>query len=184
METQIKTINGFDIEAMSGTVAAIQTTPSLAIFEFRATNKWITGSHNQSYIQGFYGAGEEDTTRTEPFIMDSDEPQVLLGRNLAPNPAEIMLHGLLSCMTTAMVLLASARGIEVHGVSSSIETDIDAQGFLGLDPNVEKTFKQIRVRFEIEGATEAEKSELIGLAKQSPVFNALINPMDVQVSVN
>jgi uncharacterized OsmC-like protein len=184
METKVKTFNGFDTEAMAGTVAAVQATPAIAFFEFRATNTWISGGHNRSFVQGFYGAGTEDTSRTKPFVYENDEPPVLLGNNLGANPAEILLHGLLSCMTTAMVLLATAKGIEVKGVSSKIEGDIDVQGFLGLDPNVEKGFQQIRVSFDIDGATEEEKQELIGLAKQSPVFNSLIKPVDVQVSVN
>jgi len=184
METKIKTFNGFDIEAMTGTVAAIQATPSIASFEFRATNKWISGGHNRSFVQDFYGAGAEDKSRTEPFVFENDEPPILLGHNLGANPAEIVLHGLLSCMTTAMVLLATARGIEIKGVSSKIEGDIDVQGFLGLNPNVAKGFQQIRVSFDIEGATDKEKQELIGLAKESPVFNSLINPVDVRVSVN
>ncbi|MDH5603401.1 MAG: OsmC family protein [Cyclobacteriaceae bacterium] len=184
METMTKTVNGFDVEAMTGTVAAIQATPAIASFEFRATNKWISGAHNRSYVQGFYGAGAEDTSRTEPFVFDNDEPPILLGRNLGANPGEVILQGLLSCMTTAMVLLATARGIEVEAVSSRIEGDVDVQGFLGLDPNVEKGFKQIRVTFDIEGATEEKKQELINLAMESPIFNSLVNPVDVRVSVN
>lgn len=182
METKINTLNGLNLEAMAGTVAAIQSDPSIAYFELRATNQWISGGHNRSFVQGFYGAGAEDTSRTEPFVFDNDEPPILLGRNLGANPGEIVLHGLLACMTTAMVLLASARGIEIEGISSRIEGDIDLQGFLGLDPTVEKGFRQIRVVFDIEGASEAEKQELLSLAMQSPVYNSLINPVDVQVS--
>ena len=183
METLVKTINGFDQEAIGATVTAIQSNPDLANFELRATNQWVSGAHNRSFIQGFYGAGQEDETRKEPFIYDNDEPPVLLGNNQGANPAEVVLHGLLGCMTTAMVLLASARGIEVKGVSSKIEGDIDLKGFLGLDANAEKGFKQIRVTFDIEGADDAQKEELIALAKQSPIFNSLVNPVDVKVDI-
>ncbi len=184
METKINTFNGFDTEAMTDTVAAIQENPALASFELRATNTWITGAYNRSFVQGFYGAGAEDLSRTEPFVFENDEPPILLGHNRGANPGETLLHGLLSCMTSAMVLLATARGIEIKGVSSRIEGDVDVQGFLGLDPSVKKEFQQIRVFFDIEGATEEQKQELILLAKASPVYNSLINPVDVQVSVN
>ena len=183
METLSKTLNGFDIEAIGNTVAAIQGNPEVAKFELRATNKWISGAHNRSYVQGFYGACQEDTSRTEPFVTDHDEPPVLLGNNKGANPGEVMLYGLLSCMTTAMVLLASARGIEIGAVTSSIEGDADLKGFLGLDTSVKKEFSQIRVNFDIEGVEESVKEELIALAKQSPVFNSLINPTDVQVNI-
>ncbi|TNE60529.1 MAG: OsmC family peroxiredoxin [Bacteroidetes bacterium] len=176
------TINGFNTEAIAGTVAAIQDNPEIAKFELRARNIWLSGGHNRSFIQGFYGAGQEDTTREQPFVYDNDEPPVLLGENKGANPGEVLLHGLLGCMTTAMVLLASARGIEVSGVTSKVEGDIDITGFLGLNATSKKGFQQIRVTFDIEGATEEQKQELITLAKQSPLFNSLVNPVDVQVA--
>jgi uncharacterized OsmC-like protein len=82
-----------------------------------------------------------------------------------------------------MMLLASARGIEVAAVSSKVEGDVDLRGFLGLDANVEKGFQQIRIVFDIEGVSEEQKQELLILAKQSPIFNTLIHPVDVQVAV-
>ena len=184
METVKKAINGFQAEGITNTVAAIQENPKIAAFELRAENTWITGSHNRSSIQGFYGACMEDTSREVPFVYDNDEPPLLLGTNKGANPAEVMLHGLLGCMTSTLVLLAAAHGIEVKGVTSKVAGDVDLRGFMGLDENVQKEFQQIRVAFDIEGATDQEKEELIALAKRSPVFNTLINPIDVQVSVN
>lgn len=183
METTTKKVNGFDQEAIVNVVTALQANPEIGNFELRATNEWIDGGHNRSYIQGFYGACQEDTSRTEPFIYDNDEPPVLLGNNKGANPGEVLLHGLLGCMTTAMVLLAAARGIEIEEVSSKIEGDIDIKGFLGLNSTGPKGFQQIRVTFDIKGGDEAQKEELITLAKQSPIFNSLINPTDVQVAL-
>ncbi|MCB0601635.1 MAG: OsmC family protein [Saprospiraceae bacterium] len=183
METKTKTINGFNAEAIEKTVAAIVENPKIAAFELRATNTWISGGHNRSFVQGFYGGCQEDTTRKTPFVYDNDEPPILLGENKGANPAEVVLHGLLGCMTTSMTLLAAAQGIKIEGVSSRVEGDVDIQGFLGLNPNAGKGFKQIRVSFEIQGASPEDKQQLIALAKQSPIFNTLINPIDVAVDV-
>jgi uncharacterized OsmC-like protein len=183
MKTLVKTVNGFDQDAIAGIVTAIQANPEIGNFELRATNQWIDGAHNRSYIQGFYGACQEDSSRTEPFVYDNDEPPVLLGANKGANPGEVLLHGLLGCMTTAMVLLAAARGIAIEGVTSKIEGDIDLKGFLGLAASGPKGFKQIRVTFDIIGVDQAQKEELITLAKQSPIFNSLIYPTDVQVAL-
>ncbi len=183
METLVKTVNGFDQNTIAEVVTALQAQPEIGNFELRATNQWIDGGHNRSYIQGFYGACQEDTSRSEPFIYDNDEPPVLLGNNKGANPGEVLLHGLLGCMTTAMVLLAAARGIQIESVSSKIEGDIDIKGFLGLDSKGPKGFKQIRVTFDIAGADETQKEELLTLAKQSPIFNSLIHPTDVQVAL-
>ncbi|UKM66143.1 OsmC family protein [Flavobacteriaceae bacterium GSB9] len=183
MEVLNKTVNGFSQNSIGATVKAIQENPAIAQFELRAKNTWMGGAHNRSFVQGFYGACQEDTSRTEPFIFDHDEPPVLMGHNKGANPGEVLMYGLLSCMTTAMVLLAAARGIEVESVSSKIEGDVNLQGFMGLDASIKKEFSQIRVSFDIKGVDEETKLELLTLAKQSPVFNSLINPTDVQVNL-
>lgn len=183
MKTITKTINGFDLAQIAGTVSALQADPSLGAFVLRVENNWIAGGHNRSRIQGFYGVGQEDTSREEPFFLDNDEPPVLLGKNLGPNPAEALLHGMVGCMTTSMVLLAAARGIEVGAVTARVEADVDLRGFLGLDPEVPREYQKIRVSYQIEGVTEAEKKDLLELTKQSPMYNTIINPVAVELSV-
>ncbi len=183
METQVKNINGFSTEAIAGTVEAIVNNPKIAHFELRVENQWINGGHNRSTIQGFYGACQEDTSRAEPFVYDNDEPPVLMGNNIGANPVEYLLHGLMGCMTTSMVLLAAARGIEIKGVSSRVEGDVDLQGFLGLDASIEKGFRQVRIVFDIEGVSEEQKQELLAFAQQSPMYNTLIQPVDVQLGL-
>src|SRR5262249_57367757 len=78
--------NGVDREKMFATLDLIKAQPELARFQFRATNRWLGGAHNRSTIKGFYGAGAEDTSRSEAFQLDAAEPEVLLGGNNGPNP--------------------------------------------------------------------------------------------------
>ena len=92
--------NGVDTEKMFATLDLIKEQPELAKFQFRATNRWIDGAHNRSTIKGFYAAGGEDTTRSEEFQCDAGEPEILLGTDTGPNPAEYLLHGLAACLTT------------------------------------------------------------------------------------
>ncbi len=66
-------INGVDVTRLAETVQAVKANPALAQFQFRTRNRWITGGHNSSTIQQFYGAGAEDTSRTVPFTVDADE---------------------------------------------------------------------------------------------------------------
>ena len=85
--------NGVDVPTLFATLDAVKGTPELAKFQFRARNEWVSGTHNRSTIQGFYGAGTEDTTRTQPFSYDADHPAVLVGTNQGPTPVEFLLHG-------------------------------------------------------------------------------------------
>jgi hypothetical protein len=80
-------VNGVDLDRLSGTIDAVTADPALARFQFRAGNHWIDGGHSRTTIQGFYGAGQEDATRTQPFTVDSDEPRSCSARTGPPTPA-------------------------------------------------------------------------------------------------
>lgn len=177
-------LNGFSMADITGTVHAIQANPEIAQFEFRVKNKWIKGGHNRSHIQGFYGGGQEDLSRKKPFVYDNSEPPILLGNNEGANPVEYILHGLAGCMTTTMVLHAAANGIEVESVESSLEGDLDVQGFLGLNEQVRNGYQRIRVTFKIEGnLTEDQKMKLQAFVRKSPVFDIVTNQVPVEVSM-
>jgi hypothetical protein len=102
MKTQdTKIVNGLNTTQMSETIDAIKGQPSLARFQFRASNEWINGGENRSTIKGFYGVGHEDDSRSEPFVFTNGEPPVLLGDNEGANPVEFLLHALAGCVTTS-----------------------------------------------------------------------------------
>ncbi len=174
-------INGVNVDRLGDTIGAIQNDPALAKSQFRATNRWISGGHNRSSIQGFYAAGQEDTTRSKPFVLDADEPPVLLGEDHGANPVEFVLHALAACLTTGLVYHAAARGIRVESVESKLEGDLDLQGFLGLSDKVRRGFKEIRAQFKVKSDATAE--QLKELTKFSPVHDIVTNPVPVSISV-
>lgn len=175
------TINGVDVERLGATVQAVQKNHDLATFQFRATNQWINGGHNRSTIKSFYGAGQEDTVRTKPFVLDADEPPVLLGEDQGANPAEYVLHALAACLTTSMVYHAAARGIRIESMQSTLEGDLDLQGFLGLSDQVRPGYKKIRAHFTVK--SDATPEQLRELAKFSPVHDIISNPVPVSVTI-
>ena len=139
-------INGLDVQAAVDTIAAIKADKTLAKFQFRAKNVWISGGENRSTIRDFYGAGREDNSRGQAFEFINGEPPVLLGDNEGANPVEFLLHALAGCVTTTFVLHAMARGIAIRELSTVLEGDIDLQGLLGLDDAVSPGYEQIRIR--------------------------------------
>ncbi len=185
MEQQVArtTVNGVNVGRLVETIEAVERTPRLADFTFRVSNRWLLGGHNRSIIQDFYGAGGEDTSRTRPFVVDNDEPDVLLGTDRGANPVEYVLHALAGCLTTSMVYHAAARGIRLQEVESRLEGDLDLRGFLGLSEDVRNGYQGIRVTFRVKAdASEAEIEELARLAQaRSPVFDIVSNPVPVQV---
>jgi uncharacterized OsmC-like protein len=166
---------------LDATIHAIQQNSGLAAAQFRTVNRWVNGGHNRSMIQGFYVAGQEDTTRAVPFVLDADEPPVLLGNDRGANPVEFVLHALAACLTTSLVYHAAARGIRIESVESKLEGDLDLQGFLGLSDHVRRGYKDIRVHFIVESDASAE--QLQELTKFSPVYDIVSNPVPVSISI-
>ncbi|MCC5794860.1 MAG: OsmC family protein [Chromatiales bacterium] len=167
--------------ALAGTIEAVRKQPSLGVFRFRASNHWIDGGHNRSTIQGFYGCGAEDSSRTAPFVLDADEPPVLLGADTGANPVEYILHALAACLTTTMAYHAAARGIEIGSIESELEGDLDLRGFLGLSEEVRKGYSAIRVRMQV--AAHADPGVLAELACFSPVYDIISRSVPVDLRV-
>jgi uncharacterized OsmC-like protein len=179
------TINGVNVEELFKTVDAVKKTAAIAKFRFRADNTWLEGGHNRTSIRNFYGAGGEDTSRKTPFVLDADEPKVLLGTDRGANPVEYVLTALAGCLTTSLVYHAAARGIAVEEVESHLEGDLDLRGFLGLSEEVRNGYENIRVTFKIKAdATEEQLRELVQLAQnRSPVFDIISHPVPVSVEL-
>ncbi len=177
--------NGVDTDKMYATLDLIKAQPELAKFQFRATNRWIDGAHNRSTIKGFYGAGAEDSTRSEEFQLDAGEPEILLGGNTGPNPVEYLLHALAACLTIAIVYVAAARKVELTSVESTLTGELDARGAFGLDDGPRNGFERIGVSFRVTGDAPEEKlREVVERARErSAVYDMVTNGVPVAVEV-
>lgn len=178
-----KTMNGLNLEQLTQTVQVLTDDPKLAQFEFRARNTWISGGENRSSIKDFYGAGQEDTSRTSAWEFINGEPPVLLGNNEGANPVEFLLHALAGCVTTTTVVHAAARGITIHKLSTELEGTIDLQGMLALDEDVSAGYRNINIRMDIEAdCSEAELDDLLAFVRgHSPVCTTVCRPVPVTI---
>jgi uncharacterized OsmC-like protein len=178
-------LNGIDTNALRDVIGSVKADGSLAKSEFRAENEWVDGTHCRAHVKGFYSLGGEDTTRTQMFSYEIDEPPALLGQNLGPNPTEFALVALSGCLTTTLVVYAAAKGYRLDSVRSYLAGDLDLNGFFALDENTRRGYQNIQVHFDIQGdVTEAQKQELIELAqKYSPVFDIVSHPTPVTVGL-
>jgi uncharacterized OsmC-like protein len=167
--------NGVDTQQMYGTLDAIKAQPELGVFQFRATNHWLDGAHNRTTIQQFYGAGQEDTSRDRPFVIDA-----------GANPAEYLLHALAACLTTSLVYVAAARKVRLTEVRSTLEGDMDVRGALGLSDEVRNGFSRITVTFEVKGDAPEEKlREVVSRAQaRSAVYDMVTHGVPVDVVVH
>ena len=177
--------NGVDVATLFATLDAVKGQPDIAKFQFRARNTWQGGVHSRTEISGFHGALQE-MAHKHVTVVEADHPEVLVGTDHAPTPAEYLMHALAACLTAGIGNIAAARGVDLVSVSSTVEGDIDLLGILGLGgDSVRNGYEQMRVTFHIEGdADEATLREIVEQSqRRSAVYDALTNPTPVQVDV-
>ena len=177
-------VNGVNVDELFGTIDAIKKAPVIAKFKFRAENQWIDGGHNRTTLKNFYGT-QQDHEHKEPFVLDADEPPLLLGKDLGPNPVEYALTALAACVTTSIVYHAAAKGVTIRSMESRLEGDIDLQGFLGLKDDVPRGYKEIRMYVKIDADAPPEKlEEIVRLGPTySPVHDTITRAVPVSVQL-
>lgn len=177
-------INGVKVDELLGTIDAVKKAPVIATFRFRVENQWQDGGHNRTTINNFYGT-QQDHEHQQSFVLDADEPPLLLGRDKGPNPVEYLLTALASCVTTSIIYHAAARGVTIHSMESRLEGDIDLQGFLGIKDDVPRGYKEIRMVIDIDAdATPEELEEIVKLGPTySPVYDTITRPVPVSVQL-
>ena len=177
--------NGVDTATLFATLDAVKSSPEIAKFQFRASNRWISGTHNRSTIHGFYGAGQELVHR-EARTYDADHPDVFAAEDNGSTPVEFVLVALGSCLTAGVASVAQQRSIQLRSVRATIEADFDLHGILGADPEVRNGFSGVRVNYDIDAdATDDEIKAIVAQSqKRSAVYDVLTNPTSVTVEVN
>jgi uncharacterized OsmC-like protein len=176
--------NGVDTATLFATIDAVKAHNEIAKFQFRATNQWVSGTHNRSTIHGFYGAMQE-MEHASTHVFDADHPAVLVGTDNGPTPVEYVLHALAACLTAGIANIAAARGIELTSVESTVEGDIDLLGILGLSDEVRNGYQQIRVGFTIRGDDPEKLRSVVEQSRnRSAVFDVLTNGVPVSITVD
>lgn len=179
-EAEEMVVNGVNVTRLGQTIEAIRQKPELAEFKFRARNQWDEGVRTVATISDFYGTCQDLEHKTS-FVLDADEPAVLLGGDTGPGAGEYLLAALSACLTGTLVYHASARGLRIEGIQSEYEGDADLRGFLDLDPKTRNGYREIRVKFKVKG--DLDEATVRRLLSKSPVLDSLVNPVKVSIDV-
>jgi len=175
-------INGVDVPTFVATLGVVNGQRDLAKFTFRADGKWLNGTHSRVEFSTFHGAGDQQS-HVVTHTVEADHPNVLCGADKAPLPVELLLAALSTCIVGGIGNIASIRQVKLHSVETTVEGSMDAQGILGMDPEVRNGFSGIRASFRISGDASAE--ELKKIVEQSiarsAVFDVLTNGVPVAV---
>ena len=177
--------NGVNVQALLDAREALAQTPEAAQFKWRATCKWINGTHSRSAVEGFFGLGDEQKHKTE-FSFDADHPEVFASEDHGATPVELVLAGLASCLTAGVASVAQLRDIQLRSVKATLEGNMDIQGILGMDSDIRNGFDNIKVTYDIDADASREDIEAVVAQsqKRSAVYDIITNPTNVTVEVS
>jgi uncharacterized OsmC-like protein len=177
--------NGVNVEALLGAREALGKAPEAARFNWKATCKWVGGTHSRTSVKAFYGLGQEQSHKSE-FTFDVDHPEVFASEDKGATPVELVLTGLAGCLTAGVAAIAQLRKIQLRSVKATLEGSMDIQGILGVDSDVRNGFDGVTVHFDIDADASREEIEALVAQsqKRSAVFDIITNPTNVTVSVN
>jgi cytochrome P450/uncharacterized OsmC-like protein len=176
--------NGVNVAALLGAREALSATPEAAEFTWRASCTWRKGTHSHSTVAGFTGLGADQQHRTI-YEYDVDHPECFASEDNGATPVEIVLVGLVGCLTAGVASVAQFRGIQLRSVTATIEGQMNVLGILGADPDIRNGFDAITVRFAIDAdASPEDLQALIAQAqKRSAVFDIVANPTKILVEL-
>jgi len=176
--------NGVNVTALFGAREALKQAPQAAQFTWRASSRWMGGTHSRSSVESFFGLGQEQSHKRE-YTFDIDHPEVFASEDKGATPVELVLSGLAGCLTAGVAAIAQMRNIQLHSVSATIEGSMDIRGILGADSDVRNGFDDVRVTFDIDAdATREQIAALVAQSqKRSAVFDIITNPTNVTVTV-
>src|SRR5262245_23621709 len=171
-------VNGLDVEALAEVVRQIEKDPAKGQVEFRVRSEWKGQTRSRSSVESYTIGGQRVHRH---FTIDADEPFELLGRNMAPNPQELLMSALNACLTVGYVAGASMQGIVLEKLLIETSGALDLRGFLGIDPAVRPGYDTIRyvVRIKGDGTPEQFREIHEAVMRTSPNYFNISRPVTI-----
>ena len=165
-------VNGVDMGAVQNLVGALKSDPEKLKSVWRSRVQWKQGFRN------------EFSSREHASIA-VDEPTVLGGTDTAPNPAELLLGAVGTCLSIGYTLNAAARGINLEALDLEVEGDIDLGVFTGVAEEGNPGYSDIRVRANIKSDASPEAIQALHehVVRTSPICSTVSRPVHVSTEV-
>lgn len=164
-------VNGIDLEIGNTIIETVKSNPEFGKTMWRARTYWKGGTKSESEIRGFR--------------VNIDEPRDLGGTDTAPNPVEMVLAALGSCLVVGYSLNAAMLGIELQKIEIELEGDIDLPGFFGLPSDKLPGYTNIRAKVFLKSTASLEQLEKIHnrVISTSPVGLTLSKPVNLDIEL-
>lgn len=176
---QIQTINGVSPSELQELVTAVSQDEAQGQLAFQATTSWVDGVRSTTHVKSLMWANQ---SYERNFTLTIDEPEELGGTNCGPNPQEVLLSALNSCLVATFVSLCSMQGIALEKVEVTSIGDLNLRGFFQLDPAVPQGYQNLQWTLTVKGNATPEQFQQVYEATLSASPNVwnLVNPVSVK----
>jgi len=164
-------LEGIDADELADLAGNSKADPSTGRKTLKATTTCEGGFRNLTQIRTL-----------EPVLVS--EPCHLLGDDAAPNPSEMALAALGSCVSVGLLANATQRGVTLSKIEVAMEGDIDISAVWGIGDTPEGKiagFTAVRCSVTLAGdAADEVLGEITDNAMRwSPVVNTFTNNVEV-----
>jgi uncharacterized OsmC-like protein len=121
----------------------------------------------------------------------TDMPTGVGGGDAAPSPGWLLRAAIASCVTTLIAITAADRGIDIDGVTVTVDSESDDQGILGMDESIPAGPLSVRCAVQIRwgaGAGSVDRGQLEELVRYAvdhcPVTDAVSRAIPIEVTTD
>ena len=155
---QLQTLNGYNPNELNEMVDAIAADPQKADICFHVSTSWVDGPRSISRVKSLeWGAKTYD----RDFTLVIDEPEEAGGTNLGPNPQEVLLAALNSCIVATFTEFCTLAGIHLEQVNVTSSGLLDLHGFFGLDETVTPGYQSLNWTLTVRGDATPDQFQQI-----------------------
>ncbi len=169
----------YDVDALVDEIRQVQADSDAGKVPFRLHSEWKGQTLCETKIQTH--------KRGEPRIRLATigGPRGAFGSDSPPNPQEMLLASLNSCMIVGYAAGAAMRGVEIESLEIDSSGEFDLRGVLGIDPTVRPCCQAIKYVVHIKGdGSDAQFSEIHDMVmRTSPHYFNVAQPIRLDATL-
>ncbi len=149
-------------EIVARRIAFFRKKPEAAVYRPKVSSRHVSGLYTETTVRDH--------------VVKSDYAEAAGGTNQAPNPIELLLAALCSCIEAALYEFAVHEGLTISSLSVEAEGMLDLRGLFMVDDNVAPGFQELKYTVNIASPDDAEKVRSLAekVISHCPVVDSLV----------